>query len=85
MSHSNSLLHAFWGFRSEEIEKRTEVPGTVPQNHDLMSTNRDGRIHVTAFLPLSDSAFTHDDSLALALYDYKVTLQSIDQEVASQI
>jgi hypothetical protein len=44
-----------------------------------------GRIRVAAFLPSSESAFTYDDSLALALYDYKVTLQSIDQEEASRI
>ena len=44
-----------------------------------------GRIRVAAFLPSSESALTYDDSLALALYDYKVTLQSIDQEKASQI
>jgi hypothetical protein len=44
-----------------------------------------GRIRVAAFLPSSESALTYDDSLALALYDYKVTLQSIDQEEAFRI
>jgi hypothetical protein len=43
------------------------------------------RIRVAAFLPSSESAFAYDDSFALALYDYKVRLQSIDQAEASRI
>jgi hypothetical protein len=47
--------------------------------------NVTGRIRVAAFLPSSESTSTYDNSLALALYDYNVTLQSIDQAEASRV